>query len=106
MTNKIAVLSCCGSAEEAEKIARTLLESRLAACVNVLMQNRSFYWWDDKIEEATEHMLVIKTSADLFDKVSAAIRASHSYRVPEVIALPLSAGSPDYLAWMDRELSA
>lgn len=104
MTNKIVVFSTCGSQEEAAKLARQLLEARLAACVNVIMQIRSYYWWKGKIEESGEWLLVIKTTRDLFDKVRAVLETAHSYELPEVLALPVVAGAPNYLAWIDREL--
>jgi periplasmic divalent cation tolerance protein len=106
MTNKIVVFSTCGSQEEAEKLARALLEARLAACVNVIMQIRSFYWWQGKIEQSGEWLLVIKTSRDMFDRVRVVLEGAHSYELPEVLALPVVEGSPNYLAWIDRELAA
>jgi periplasmic divalent cation tolerance protein len=106
MTNKIVVFSTCGSREEAELLARRLLEARLAACVNVIMQIRSFYWWQGKIEEAGEFLLVIKTSRDVFDQLRVVLESAHSYELPEVLALPVVAGSPNYLAWLDSELTA
>jgi len=104
MTDKIVVLSSCGSAQEAERLARVLLEAKLAACVSVLTQNRSFYWWKDKIEQTDECLLVIKTKRDLFAKVRSSLESAHSYSVPEVLALPVIDGAPGYLAWMDAEL--
>ena len=106
MTNKIVVLSTCGSAEEAEQLARRLLEARLAACVNLIPQTRSFYWWQEKIEQANECLLVIKTSRDLFDQLRTVLESAHSYELPEVLAIPVVEGSPNYLQWMDRELAA
>jgi periplasmic divalent cation tolerance protein len=105
MTNKIVVFSTCSSQEEAERLARALLEQHLAACVNVLSPVRSFYWWKGAIEDAAEWLLVIKTSRDLFERVRAALESSHSYELPEVLAIPVVAGSPNYLAWMEGELS-
>jgi periplasmic divalent cation tolerance protein len=104
MTDKIVVFSTCGSADEAEKLARILLEARLAACVSVLTQNRSFYRWKDKIEDTSECLLIIKTSRALFDRLSSKLGSSHSYSVPEIVALPVIDGAPGYLAWMDSEL--
>ena len=104
MTDKIVVFSTCGSAEEAELLARQLVESRLAACVNVLTQIRSYYWWKGKVEVSGEWMLLIKTSRDLFDLVRAKLESAHSYELPEVLALPVIAASPNYLAWLDGEL--
>jgi periplasmic divalent cation tolerance protein len=106
MTNKILVFSTCESKEEAERLANALLEARLAACVNVVTQIRSFYWWKGKIESADEALIVIKTSSELFDQVRDLIHSKHSYDVPEVIALPVTAGSPAYLDWLSGELAA
>jgi periplasmic divalent cation tolerance protein len=105
MTDKIVVFSTCGSREEAEKLARHLLEARLAACVSVIMQIQSFYRWQGKIEDSQEWLLLVKTSRDLFDKVRAELETAHSYELPEVLALPIVEGSPNYLAWLDRELA-
>ncbi|HKD09715.1 MAG TPA: divalent-cation tolerance protein CutA [Bryobacteraceae bacterium] len=105
MTNKILVFSTCESKEEAERLAKALLEARLAACVNVITQIRSFYWWQEKIESADESMMVIKTSSDLFDQVRELIQEKHSYDVPEIIAIPITAGSPAYLNWLGGELA-
>jgi periplasmic divalent cation tolerance protein len=106
MTNNIVVFSTCGSAEEAESLAKQLLEARLAACVTVLTQAQSYYRWKGKIEHSTEYLLMIKTSRELFDRLRVSLEASHSYELPEVLALPVIAGSPNYLAWLERELPA
>jgi periplasmic divalent cation tolerance protein len=104
MTDKIVVLSTCGSAEEAEKIARRLVEMRLAACVNVLAGVRSFYRWKDAIENSTEWLLIIKTSRTRFDGLRAELERLHGYDVPEVVALPIVDGAPNYLNWLDAEV--
>jgi len=104
MTDKIVVFSTCGSQEEAERLARKLLEARLAACVNVIMQIRSFYWWKGKIEDSGEWLLVIKTSRGLFERVRLVLEGAHSYELPEVLALPVVEGSPNYLTWLEGEL--
>ncbi len=106
MTDKIVILTTCGSAEEAAAIARRLIESRLAACVTVLGGARSFYRWKGVIEESSEWLLLVKSRQDLFEKLRAEIVAQHSYEVPELLALPVSEGSPEYLSWMDSELAA
>jgi periplasmic divalent cation tolerance protein len=106
MNADILVLCTCGSAEEAEKIARHLVDRRLAACVNVLPGVRSYYRWQGAIESSAEHLLLIKSSADLFTELEETIRARHSYEVPEVVALPISAGSEKYLAWLHSGLRA
>jgi periplasmic divalent cation tolerance protein len=105
MTDKIVVLSACASPEEAERIARALVEKRLAACVNVMPAIRSIYRWKDGIEDQQETLLVIKSSRGLFGPLRAQIEKMHSYEVPEVIALPIVAGAEGYLEWMSRELA-
>jgi periplasmic divalent cation tolerance protein len=102
MTDKVVVLITCGSAKEAERIARRLVAARLAACVNVLdAPVRSTYRWKEKVESARERLLLIKTSRKLLPRVEAEVRKLHSYDVPEFIALPIAAGSGDYLAWLE-----
>ena len=104
MTDKIVVLSTCESAEEASKLARHLVEARLAACVNILPGARSVYRWQGEIADAAECLLVIKSRRDLFPRLREAIAGMHSYEVPEVVALPVVDGSESYLAWLDREV--
>jgi len=105
MTDKIIVLTTCGSAGEAEKIARGLVEERLAACVNIVSGLRSIYRWKGKVEDAGEWLLVVKSRRDLFPAVREAIGRLHSYELPECIALPVADGSETYLAWIDSEIS-
>jgi periplasmic divalent cation tolerance protein len=104
MTEKIVVLSTCGSEEEAVRIAKRLVEGRIAACVNLIPRIRSIYRWEGKVEDATEWMLLIKTSRERYDALCTVLEASHSYELPEVLALPVIAGSANYLAWLDSEL--
>ena len=106
MTDKIVVLSTASSSEEAEKIARNLVDARLAACVNVVPGMRSFYRWKGSIEDAAEWLLVIKSSRERFDALRTELEKLHSYEVPEVIALSVIDGSQNYLNWMDGELGA
>ncbi len=97
------VLVTTGSEAEAETIATALLEERLAACVNILSPVRSLYRWQGKIADDREWLLVIKTRAERFAAVESRVRSLHSYEVPEVISLPLLAGSADYLDWIVTE---
>ena len=106
MTDKIVVLSTASSADEAEKIARRLVEDRLAACVNVVPGMRSFYRWKGNIEDAAEWLLVIKSARSRFEALRAALEELHSYEVPEVIALSVIDGAKNYLHWMEGELGA
>ena len=106
MTDKIVVISTCGSALEADAIARRLVEKRLAACVNLLPGARSIYRWKGAIEESAEVLVLIKSSRELFDELRAELEKIHSYEVPELIALPIVDGAESYLDWMERELAA
>lgn len=105
MTDKVVVLSTCGTEQEAEQVARVLVERKLAACVNVVAPVQSFYWWQGKVEKSSEHLLIIKTSRDLFDKVRSALESIHSYELPELVALPIVDGSANYLNWMNENLA-
>ncbi|MEM1563686.1 MAG: divalent-cation tolerance protein CutA [Candidatus Bathyarchaeia archaeon] len=102
--NHIIVLTTTSSREEAEKIAHALLAERLIACANIIGPIHSLFWWQDKIDTAQEHLILMKTRKALFSKVSERIKAIHSYQVPEVIALPIMEGSKDYLKWLDESL--
>ncbi len=105
MTDKIVVLTTCDSEEQAARIARHLVEHRVAACVNIVPGMRSIYRWNGKIEDTSELLLVIKSRRDLFPRVRSEIEKGHTYEVPEIVALPIVEGSEGYLAWLDRELS-
>jgi len=105
MTGKQIVFCTAGSEEEARKIARHLVEGRLAACVNIVPHITSIYPWQGKIEEGREWLLLIKTSAEMFSRVQAAIRALHSYELPECIAVDIADGSLEYLQWMESTLT-
>ncbi len=100
MTDKRIVLTATGSEEEAHKIGRTLIERRLAACVNIVPQAKSIYRWYGEIEEAQEWLLLIKTSAEKFSSVRDTIRQLHSYDLPECVAINIEDGSPEYLHWI------
>ncbi|MGH9747028.1 MAG: divalent-cation tolerance protein CutA [Candidatus Acidiferrales bacterium] len=106
MTDKLVVLITCRSAKEAETIARALVEARLAACGNILQNPvASIYRWKGRIESANEVLLLIKTSRARFAKLQAAIKRLHSYEVPEIIALPVVAGSSAYLRWLSESVA-
>jgi periplasmic divalent cation tolerance protein len=104
MTDKIMVLSTCSSPEEGERIARALVEERVAACVNILPGARSIYRWQGKLEDSGECLLFIKTSRGRFEDLRAALERVHSYEVPELVALPVVDGAPNYLAWLEDQL--
>ncbi|HTY67164.1 MAG TPA: divalent-cation tolerance protein CutA [Alphaproteobacteria bacterium] len=95
-----------GSRDEAKKIGRALVEGRLAACANVIDGMESVYWWEGKLTEDREAVLIVKTRADLVAAVTARVKALHSYAVPCVVALPIPDGNPDFLAWVATETAA
>ena len=99
----VMVYVTCRDEAEAERIARAALCERLAACANILGAVHSLYWWQGKLEEAGEIALLLKTRQDLADKLTARVRELHSYDVPDISALPIVAGNPDYLAWIAAE---
>jgi periplasmic divalent cation tolerance protein len=105
MTNKRLVLTTASSPEESKKIARVLVESRLAACVNIMPNIESVYRWDGKVEEAQEYLLLIKTTAEAYPAIRDAIHQLHTYEVPECIALSVEEGSEAYLKWIDDSVT-
>jgi periplasmic divalent cation tolerance protein len=104
MTDKIVVLSTCATEEDAEKLARLLVEDRLAACVNVVPRVQSYYRWKDAVESSAECLLVIKSSREVFPALCSALQKAHAYEVPEVLALPVVDGAEAYLAWLQAGL--
>lgn len=97
------VITNLPDADAAQALAEYLVQAGLAACVNILAPCQSVYQWQGKLERAQEVPLLIKTSRARYADVEAAIRARHPYELPEVIALPIEAGLPDYLAWLEKE---
>ena len=100
MTDKIVVLVTGSNARECTKIARRLLERRLIACANLVPQVRSLYTWKGKVADEKECLMVLKSSRERFPELQAEIEKLHSYSVPEIIALPIVEGSPNYLGWI------
>ncbi len=103
-TEYAVFLVTAGSPEEAQKIARVLLQQRKAACVNLLPGVTSSYWWKGRLDTASETLLIIKSKASLAGQIVKLVKSVHSYHVPEVIALPILGGNPDYLAWIEEEV--
>ena len=97
----LIVITNAPDREVALKIARALIERKLAACVNILAECTSVYRWRDKLETATEVPLMIKTRAEIYDDVEAAIKSLHPYELPEIVAVPVERGLPDYLEWVN-----
>lgn len=103
MSKIIVVFVTCASEDEARRLAGLLLQARLAACVNIIDGVESFFHWQGKIDRAEEHLLIIKTQAALFEELAQLINQHHAYETPEIIALPIVAGSADYLSWIEEE---
>lgn len=103
MDTAIQVVTTTERREDAEKIAGSLVEKRLAACVQIVGPILSIYWWKENIEHSEEWQCQIKTRAGLYDAVEAAIKASHPYKTPEILAWPLLQGSHEYLAWLHEQ---
>ena len=101
----IVVLTTTPNMEEAENLARKIVEARLAACVQVLPAMQSFYFWEGEIQKDSEHLLLIKTAAEKFDELEKCIRTNHSYSVPEIVALRAENVSDDYLKWLKDYVS-
>lgn len=106
MTEYVQVLTTIGSEEEATKIGKALLERRLVACVQTIGPITSRYRWQGALEEEREWQILAKTEAALYPEVEAAIHAAHSYEEPEIIAVPILAGSSGYLDWISANVGA
>jgi len=102
-TKFIVVFITIDTPANAQKLADKLLTDRKAACINIIPKVSSQYWWQGKIEKADEVMLVVKTRAALLDELVTLKKQNHPYSVPEIIALPIIGGNPDYLAWLEKE---
>lgn len=105
MSGNAVVLSTVGTEDEASRIARALVERRLAACVTVVPGVSSTYRWQGAVRTDAEWLLVVKTRRDRFDEVRAAIRELHAYEVPEIVMLDVADGDAAYLAWIDASLA-
>jgi periplasmic divalent cation tolerance protein len=99
-TDALVVLTTLEKQEDGERLARLLLEGALAACVQILPPMISIYRWQGAIEQATEILLLIKTTAAAYPRVETVIKENHPYQTPEIIALPVAAGLADYLSWL------
>jgi periplasmic divalent cation tolerance protein len=98
------VLTTCPDAGCADRLAEMLVSRNLAACVNIQPQVRSIYQWQGKVESSAEHLLLIKTAADRYAAIETLIKANHPYELPELIAVPIVAGSRDYLGWIHQSV--
>jgi periplasmic divalent cation tolerance protein len=102
MKGFIVVLVTCSSLDEAEGIANILIEQKLAACVNVIPEIKSTFLWEKKLSKEKEVLLIAKTRGELFEPLAQQVKKLHSYDLPEIIALPIEAGSKDYLDWIKQ----
>ncbi len=96
----IVVLITAGSRDEALRLAEMLVGARLAACVQILPEMESVYWWDGAVRREPEHLLLVKTTVGRFAALEREVRALHSYETPEIVALPITAASAPYLEWL------
>lgn len=104
MEEYVQIFTTTEKKEDAEKIARNLVEKRLAGCVQIVGPVRSNYWWKGNLETAEEWLCLIKSKGELYAQIEGAIKDLHPYEIPEIIALPIVAGSKDYLEWLKNEL--
>ncbi|MDP3790795.1 MAG: divalent-cation tolerance protein CutA [Candidatus Omnitrophota bacterium] len=98
----ISITVSCASRQEARKIVNRLLAKKLVACANIVSGIESKFWWKAKIDSAKEVLIVMKTRRSNFKKIETEVKKMHSYEVPEIIAIPIIAGSKDYLDWISR----
>ena len=89
--------------DKAEAFAQSIVEQRLAACVNVVPGVKSYFWWDDKVQNEAESLLIVKTTVQKLDALTEYVKENHPYDVPELIAMPVSEGLPDYINWLIEE---
>jgi len=103
MTEIIQVSTTIDKKEDAERISKAIVENRLAACVQISGPITSIYWWKDNMEETEEWLLTMKTRKEIYPRLEQAIKNFHPYEVPEIVAVPIIAGSKDYLDWVEKE---
>ncbi len=99
----LVVLITCPDASDGKRIADMLLKERLAACVNILPQARSYFWWAGKIHKADEVLLLVKTKKKLLKELIKKVKQEHQYENPEIIALPIVGGSKEFTGWIEDE---
>ena len=104
MSKHLQVVTAVDTEEKAQEIARALVERRLAACAQVLGPITSTYRWQGQVETAQEWLCILKTREELYEELEQTLRSIHPYEVPEILATPVAAGNPAYLAWLDETL--
>ncbi len=98
----MVVLITAPNEDEAVKISKTLIEEKLAGCVNIIRNIRSVYFWQDKIEDEPEVLMIVKTKSELFEELEKRVKSLHSYTVPEIIGIKIKKGSESYLNWLNE----
>ncbi len=104
MSSYVVVFMTASDKKEASKIVRRLLNERLIACANIVGPVSSLFWWEGKIDKASEFLVIMKSRKDLFERLCERVKETHSYEVPEVLELPITEGLPSYLEWMSASL--
>lgn len=104
MSDYIQVFTTVEEKDDAQKIIYGALGARLCACAQIVGPITSSYWWQGKIEEAEEFLCILKSRKDLYEELEATIKQNHPYDVPEILAMPVKKGNPDYISWMAAEL--
>ncbi len=100
----IIILITAKDKSEADKIAKILIKNKLAACVNILTGIKSLFWWQGKIDQAKETLLIVKSKKEKFNRIVKLVKSVHSYEVPEIIAIPIVSGFKPYLNWIDESI--
>lgn len=104
MEEYVQVFTTTEKKEDAEKIAKAMVEKRLAGCIQIVGPINSMYWWKGNVETAGEWLLLIKSKKELYEELEKAIKELHPYETPEIVAVPIVAGSKEYLEWLKNEL--
>ncbi|MEM3832631.1 MAG: divalent-cation tolerance protein CutA [Thermoprotei archaeon] len=105
MMQPIVVFITCPNVFEGQRITKILIENKLAACINLVKDIKSVYWWKGNIETSNEVLLIVKSDAKILDKLIEVVKSNHSYTVPEIIAIPIVGGNQDYLKWINEIIS-
>jgi periplasmic divalent cation tolerance protein len=104
VTDFIQVMTTTANMTDAQRIAQVVVEQRLAGCVQIIGPIRSIYWWEAEIRHSEEYLCLIKTRADVYEELSELIKSAHPYDVPEILAVPVSHASENYLSWLNGEI--
>jgi periplasmic divalent cation tolerance protein len=100
----VVIFVSTGTDKEAHKVAKALLNNRLAACVNIVPKINSLFWWNGTIDSTKESLLIVKSKASVVNEIVALVKEIHSNEIPEIVALPIIGGNPDYLDWIGKEV--